>query len=306
MEYILIIIYIFSLLFTLSALKNCSTNYDCFNCTLTIGCQWSNLNNTCIPYYGKNIIPKINATKNITNYTILYQHISYIREACFPPIVPYIPTNISYNLLSEFYYGKKHVCYNDNNFSTPIEITLNKINNRYGTPNILCQYDILTGGVNPYALNIEVNKNLTDQFLLIFLNDTESVGAVINKTQILNIKRPGVITNSFIYLGYSSFDSLPFRIYLKMEKGSMLLSYLYLSMIILGVVTVFVGVIYVRCFSTKLKKNGKSNNPEEMRLNENDENILDKKNENKKGDNKLTIINEKGEEMECTGINEET
>ena len=303
MTYIFIIIFISFLSYINSISQNCSQYTDCFNCTLSLKCEWSN--NTCFPYQGENIIPEINATKNITNYTILYQHINYIRDACFEPVIPYVSNDKQYNLLSEFYCGKKQILYNTSNFSIPFEISLNKINGRYGTPNILCQYDILTGGDDSYSLNIDINENFTNNFMLIYLNDTESIGAIINKTTKFDIPRPALFTNSFIYYGYSSFDSPPFHVDIKNIKESELLSYIYLSMLILGVLVVFIGITYIRCFSTKLKEiRKKNNNPEEMRLNENDENVIDRKDEDRNQGNRLSIINEKGEEMEMTKANE--
>ena len=112
--------------------EECSSKYDCFNCTFLLDCQWKN--NTCINITEeKNITDislnnanvviwdhrKINQSNNETkmyrlfdtdNQTILFKNLKYLKNTCYEATNPFIvKENYFYDKILEKYCGKKNI-----------------------------------------------------------------------------------------------------------------------------------------------------------------------------------------------------
>ena len=295
---------IFILIFLLSLIskkilslyiEECSDKLDCFNCTITPGCQWEN--KSCI-----------NQTENEYNHTlldtdnstILYQDLKCIRNRCIENKAPYLPEeNYLYDDLSDKYCGNKLTILTEGNIKNGFRIELKNNSDIYGTPNILCEY-ILTHGRIRIDADIFINRSLSHDFLLFYSNDLKQ-SVQINYSCTLTIFGMERDSVSFFYYSNKSFETSPFIIYFQkdeiIEEDSQVLAYLFLVAIIGFVVLSIVGIIVMRKCSLFFKLNRKRNNE----FNNNDININVNMNENK-GD--LSIISEKNIEENSRNENE--
>lgn len=273
--------------------QECSDYTDCFNCTSDIYCQWKN--NTCDIYSGNNTLPKINETFQITNYTILYNHFLFIKDTCFNKSIPFVPTSeYTYNEISEYFCGERIIKIDSKALNEGFFVELNNISNIYGAKNLLCEYIVVTGA-SRYNFEVYINKSLTDDFFLLFRDDIEPRIVVVNSTRILILNNPGSKAFSFLYYGYRSFETPPFKIHYKNEilpkdNTNYILGVTLVTLIAVGITTLMIVVIYIRHKSKTLRPDIKGYNCDISMKDESEgKNKNSKKSQNKKN---LSVIEE--------------
>lgn len=275
------IIYIIILIIKIisSDSEDCSKYLNCFNCTLSLNCSWKD--KKCVNS------PEI---RNFTlfktdNKTILFNNMKYLKNICYESKTPYIiddNKNNVYNKMYENYCGKRKIVVTNDILLKGYKIQLNKVNNKYGYPNMLCEY-IFISGSNRHDLEIYINRSLSKDFLL-FYSENNNKGLVINYTKTLSLLDDFYQSAFFLYYSNKSFDTPPFIISFKEYRyvGKDILQYLFLLAIIAFVAIIVTGIIYVRKNSIFFDKNGKKYQK------------IDIKQTKKETDNeiKLSVINE--------------
>ena len=249
--------------------EECSSKYDCFNCTFLLDCQWKNntciniteeknitdisLNNADVVIWNHRIINQSsNETKmyrlfDTDNQTILFKNLKYLKNTCYEATNPFIvKENYFYDKILEKYCGKKNVIITNEMLLNGHKVQLENIDNKYGFENIICQYIIISGSYRN-DVDIYINKTLSKDFFLFYsLNYNDAI--LINYTMTLSLDSPGLRHVSFFYYANKSFDSYPFIIYIKDYKYSStnILDFLFLLLIIFFVVTIIVSITIVR------------------------------------------------------------
>ena len=233
--------------------ENCSEFNDCFNCTVIPTCRWIWSNQTCISYkpFVKNYsIPILNDSYIDNNITILSSYVNFIRKVCFLPYIPFMENNNSliYNNISMEYCGQHHITTPLNEFSYKFRIELNNMTGMYGLPNLLCEYIILSGP-GSFDANIEINAEHSQEFFLLYSEDSLYFSSHINESRSFGIYATGRKANTFVYYGLESFNSSPFTITFKqkkMRKSSQTTGYVMIGIIILAFIVIVSSIIYIR------------------------------------------------------------
>ena len=233
--------------------ENCSEFNDCFNCTVIPTCRWIWSNQTCISYrpFVKNYsIPVLNDSYVDNNITILNSYVNFIRKVCFLPYIPFMENNNSliYNNISMEYCGQHHITTPINEFSSKFRIELNNMTGIYGLPNLLCEYIILSGP-GSFDANIEINEDHSQDFFLLYSEDSRYFSSHINESRSFGIYATGRKANTFVYYGLESFNSSPFTITFKQSKeskSSQRTGYIMIGIIIFAFIIVVSSIIYIR------------------------------------------------------------
>ena len=233
--------------------ENCSEFNDCFNCTVIPTCRWIWSNQTCISYkpFVKNYsIPVLNDSYIDNNITILSSYVNFIRKVCFLPYIPFMENNNSliYNNISMTYCGQHYITTPLNEFSSKFRIELNNMTGMYGLPNLLCEYIILSGP-GSFDANIEINAEHSQEFFLLYSEDSRYFSSHINESRSFGIYSTGRKANTFVYYGLESFNSSPFTITFKqkkMRKSSQTTGYVMIGIIILIFIVIVSSIIYIR------------------------------------------------------------
>ena len=233
--------------------ENCSEFNDCFNCTVIPTCRWIWSNQTCISYrpFVKNYsIPVLNNSYVDNNITILNSYVNFIRKVCFLPYIPFMENNNSliYNNISVEYCGQHHITTPISEFSSKFRIELNNMTGMYGLPNLLCEYIILSGP-GSFDANIEINAEHSQDFFLLYSEDSRYFSAHINESRSFGIYATGRKANTFVYYGLESFNSSPFTITFKQSKeskSSQRTGYIMIGIIIFAFIIVVSSIIYIR------------------------------------------------------------
>ena len=260
--------------------KECSILSDCFNCTINPYCKWLRLNESCIPYYPfdkEYSIPVLNQSFYENDIDIINTHIDFIRKSCFLPYIPFNQNNNThiYNNLSVKYCGQHDIIAQLANYTDEFLIELNNISDIYGTPNILCEYAILSGP-NFFDVNIVINENESTNFYLLYSESSLYFFDHINETQTFTIRNTARKSNTFIYYGLQSFNSSPFRITFKVKKpesNSQAVGYILIALIIITFIIIVTSIIYIRYNSILFNKN---KNLDKNNINEEEEKIREK------------------------------
>jgi len=241
---------------------DCLSLLDCFNCTINQYCRWNWSNDSCNlyePYNENYTIPPLGELYIQNDIYILNEHINFIRKVCFLPFIPYSENNNSllYNNISVKYCGPHYITTLPEKYSKEFIIALNNLNGIYGLPNILCEYIILSGP-NWFETNIEINENETENFYLLYSENSLYFSEHINESKTFTISNTGRKANTFIYYGLKSFNSPPFKITFKVnisQKDSQKTGYVYIALIIAIFIFVVTSIIYIRLNSKLFKKN---------------------------------------------------
>ena len=276
--YLLILILILNNISSLY-LDECSDIFDCFNCTLSPGCEWTN--KTCINSTNQIINSTLFSTNNST---ILYHDIILLRNLCFNSKAPFLPEdNYNYEQISNKYCGENFITLPNNKLYKGIEIKLKNNYNSYGTPNILCEY-ILTHGKSRIDADIYINRTLSKNFLLFYSDDMQQ-NVQINYSTTLSMYELAINSVSFLYYSNQSFETAPFIIYIKEdpdvdEEESPLLTYSFLAAIILFIIISVGGIIIIRKCSIlfNLKKKEKLKDKENIVGNKGNLSVIIEKN----------------------------
>lgn len=126
--------------------EECSSKYDCFNCTFLLDCQWKNntciniteeknitnisLNNVDVSYNHRIINQSNNETKmyrlfDTDNQTILFKNLKYLKNTCYEATNPFIvKENYFYDKILEKYCGKKNVIITNEMVLNPFKVIL--------------------------------------------------------------------------------------------------------------------------------------------------------------------------------------
>lgn len=267
--------------------SSCFSFSDCFNCTLNKNCRWYWTNESCVPFehFDHNYSLPI-LSKSESNLTIINDHINFIRKACFNPHAPYIKNNksIFYNNISVKYCGPHFIATTEDNIKSDLKIEMKNIKGTFGIPNILCEYIILSGP-SSFDIRIEINKPETNNFYLLYSEDSINFTRHINSSRSLSLKMKSNYVHTFVFYTKKTFYSPPFTIsYIesKEKKKSQITGYIMLSLIIILFIIIVFGIIYIRRHS-KLFISTKTNASEEG------EKINDKKNDQMKTIEKITV-----------------
>lgn len=250
--------------------ENCSEFNDCFNCTVIPTCRWIWSNQTCIsfrPFVKNYSIPALNDSYIDNNITILDSFVNFIRKVCFLPYIPYMENNNSliYNNISMEYCGKHHITTPASEFSSKFRIELNNMTGMYGLPNLLCEYIILSGP-GSFDANIEINPEHSQEFFLLYSEDSRYFYSQINESRSFGVYSTGRRANTFVYYGLKSFNSSPFTItfkHSKASKSSQKTGYIMIGIIIFVFIVVVSSIIYIRNNSILFKSPNKISEEEE-------------------------------------------
>ena len=252
----------------------CFSFSDCFNCTKTPYCRWIWKNQSCIPYNisdnENNTIPLLDDSYINNDIYTLNEFVNYIRKVCFFPYTSYLENNNSftYNNISLKYCGQHHITTQLKNYNQEFLIQLKNISGIYGVPNILCEFVILSGPDN-FETNIEINGNETENFYLLYSEDSLNFYEHIKETKTFAISNTGRKANTFIYYGLKSLNSLPFKITYKetiSKKTSNTTGYILIALIALTFIILIVSIIYIRNNSILFKKNKNYISEEEEKI----------------------------------------
>jgi hypothetical protein len=135
----------------------------------------------------------------------------------------------------------------------------------YGLPNLLCEYIILSGP-GSFDANIEINAEHSQEFFLLYSEDSRYFNSHINESGSLGIYATGRKANTFVYYGLESFNSSPFTITFKqrkMTKTSQTTGYVMIGLIILIFIVVVTSIIIIRNNSILFKDKNEISEEEE-------------------------------------------
>lgn len=253
----------------------CPSFSDCFNCTKTPYCRWIWKNESCIPYNyyddENSTIPLLNESYINNDIYKLNDFVNFIRKVCFLPYTSYLENNnsIIYNNISLKYCGQHHITTQLNNYNKEFFIQLKNVSGIYGVPNILCEFVILSGP-NYFETNIDINGNETENFYLLYSEDSHNFYDHIKETRTFTISNTGRRANTFIYYGLKSLNSLPFKITFKetihKTKTSDTTGYVLIALIALIFIILIIAIIYIRNNSILFKKNKNFFSEEEEKI----------------------------------------
>jgi hypothetical protein len=146
------------------------------------------------------------------------------------------------------YCGQHHITTPISEFSSKFRIELNNMTGMYGLPNLLCEYIILSGP-SSFDANIEINAEHSQDFFLLYSEDSRYFSAHINESRSFGIYATGRKANTFVYYGLESFNSSPFTITFKQSKeskSSQRTGYIMIGIIIFAFIIVVSSIIYIR------------------------------------------------------------
>lgn len=269
----------------------CSNIQDCFNCTLSENCIWKN--KTCI-YSSK---PKNISLFKSNNKEKLFYNMKYLRNICYETKAPYMinDNNIIFEE-NEKYCGKRKLILTNEVLLKGFKSQLNNVDEKYGIPNILCEYLFISGGWK-HEVDVYVNRSLSKDFLLFYL-ESGTKGLEVNYSKTIVLYDTAFNPVSFLYYSNRTFDTPPFIISFKEYKyygGSEVLTYLFLLLILSFIGGIIGGIIYVRKNSIFFDKNmkkyikinvnqfKKENDDNEVKLSVINEQLSDQNNNNFKG-----------------------
>lgn len=257
----------------------CSNIQDCFNCTLSENCIWKN--KTCI-YSSK---PKNISLFKSNNKEKLFYNMKYLRNICYETKAPYMinDNNIIFEE-NEKYCGKRKLILTNEVLLKGFKSQLNNVDEKYGIPNILCEYLFISGGWK-HEVDVYVNRSLSKDFLLFYL-ESGTKGLEVNYSKTIVLYDTAFNPVSFLYYSNRTFDTPPFIISFKEYKyygGSEVLTYLFLLLILSFIGGIIGGIIYVRKNSIFFDKNMKKY----IKIN-----VNQFKRENDDNEVKLSVINE--------------
>ena len=241
--------------------QSCNKYLDCFNCTINPSCKWEKEKDLCIPFYTSNNNYSIPILYKDINILKLNEHINFIRKSCFMPFNPYIENDnyLNQNNTSLTYCGPHYIIKNGTNIKSDFKIEINNINGTYGTPNLLCEFIILTGP--SFYVNIEINKEEIGNFYLLYSKDYLNFIQHINSSISLYIDMGVNKLNTFLFFGLKSFDKSPFIIKYKeniVEKATEASGYIMVALGCVIVIILILAIIFLRkkliIFKKKEKK----------------------------------------------------
>ena len=295
----LILIYIIELFFNLFSKYVCSKIechkvYDCFNCVVNPHCKWDNNINICDNYNESSpyAIKVPNNTEDKYDEEIMSEFLLFIKNACYKSYKPYYSNynNYTYNEMSNKYCGQHLIPIDDNT-----TIKLNKIDDSYGFPNIVCEYlfEYCPGG---YDAIINIKENYINNITLFYHHDSQIESKILIKNPSSEIHLfTGINTLAFTYYSPMTFYEVPFEIKIikrKEEKTSQTMGILLLIFIIISLILIVSCIIYIRKTSKILRPDTLEYSSDEKE-NIMSTNIMLKKQESIEnpiiGDNKIVI-----------------
>jgi hypothetical protein len=173
--------------------------------------------------------------------------------------------SLIYNNISMEYCGQHHITTPLNEFDSKFRIELNNMTGMYGLPNLLCEYIILSGP-GSFDANIEINAEHSQEFFLLYSEDSRYFSSHINESSTFGIYSTGRKANTFVYYGLESFNSSPFTITFKqrkMTKTSQTTGYVMIGLIILIFIVVVTSIIIIRNNSILFKDKNEISEEEE-------------------------------------------
>lgn len=241
----------------------CNKYLDCFNCTKNLSCKWEKEKDLCIPFNTSNKNYSLAILYKDTNILNLNEHVNFIRKSCFMPFIPYIENNnyLNYNSnISLTYCGPHLIINNEISIKSDFKIEINNINGTYGTPNLLCEFIILTGP--SFYVNIEINEDEINNFYLLYSKDYLNFVQYINSSISLYIDTGINKLNTFLFYGLKSFDKSPFIIKYKenniVEKATEATGYIMIALGCVIIILLIFAIIFLRkkliIFQKKEKK----------------------------------------------------
>ena len=277
---------------------NCSSFNDCFNCSLISTCRWNSSIEKCIPYKAYNLDYSIVQFKPLitNNILSLNNYFNFLRKSCFLPTTPMIKNINSkiYNYDSVKYCGNHYIMTTDKDLDNEFKIELKKVNGKYATPNLLCEY-ILFSGPNFFDVEININQEESNNFYLLYSEDSINFTKILNSSTKLDIYMNLNKLNTFIFYSLKSFDSPPFTITYKTNfwsKTVQATGYIMLALIILIIVIIIYAIIYMRKNSTLFNKINKVQSKTERQKYKN--NINNRKSE------EITLMKKRSNETNIT------
>ena len=262
----------------------CFDILDCFNCTLSQDCIWEN--NSCI--YSS--IPKNISLFKSNNKTNLFYNMKYLRNICYETMSPYIINNNNRVFEeNEKYCGNRKIILTNEILLKGHKIQLNKVDEKYGISNILCEYIFISGGFR-HDVDIYINRSLSKDFLLFFM-ESGAKGLEVNYSKTIALYGTFLEPVSFLYYSNKTFNTPPFIINFKEYRydngDSPVLTVLFLLLILAFIGGIVGGIIYVRKNSIFFDKNMKKY----IKININQ---AKKENDDNDNDNeiKLSVVNE--------------
>ena len=246
---------------------SCDNFTDCFNCTLIPKCRWLWENESCILFepFDRNYSLKL-----LNNYTYnndikrLNNHINFIRKSCFLPTSPFIENKNSYiyNNISLKYCGPHYILNKKDTIKKDFKIEINNIKGIYGTPNLLCEFIILSSP--SFEANIVVNEEERNNFYLLYSPDSLNFTDHINTSKSLFINTDAIYLNTFIFYGLKSFKKSPFTITYKetiidMEKAVEATGFIMIGLSVIMIIIILGAIIYIRKKTNIFKKEKEKN-----------------------------------------------
>ena len=229
--------------------NSCNKYLDCFNCTNNPSCKWEKEKDSCIPFYSSNNNYSLPILSKDNNNLKLFDHVNFIRKACFMPFNPYIENNnyLNYNNISLKYCGPHYIINNGLNIRSDFKLEINNINGTYGTPNLLCEFIFLTGP--SFYVNIEINEEEINNFYLLYSKDSLNFIQYINSSTSLYIDAGVNKLNTFVFYGLKSFDKSPFAIKYKenyVEKAREATGYIMIALGCVIIIILIFAIIFLR------------------------------------------------------------
>ena len=275
-------IFIYIIIFTIKKSycdEICQDKYDCFNCTILLNCQWKDEKCSNIT---KNSTEKNNLSSDLReiktklfespNTNILFKDLKYLKNACYNSKLPFeIDESNIYDKMAEKYCGKKNIIITNEMLINGYKIHLQKVDDKYGISNIVCQYIFISGNYRN-DIDLYINRSLTGDFLLFYSNDYNKA-LILDYSSTISLSSPSAQPISFFYYSNKSFNTTPFIIYIKdfSYKNISILSILYLLLLIVFVVGIITTIIFIRYKSNFFNKN--ENKYQKLSLNKNEINI---------------------------------
>ena len=271
----------------------CYNYTDCFNCTINPKCRWNWTNEFCEkydPYDEKYKINELNKDYSMNDIDALNSFVNFIRQACFLHKNPYEENKTidTYNKISSRYCGAHYITTPLKDYKDNFRIELNNFQDKYGVPNILCEY-IIVSGPNNFKAKINIDSDHANEFYLLYSEDSLNFNNHIKENQNLEILNTGTRANTFVFYGLKSFDSSPFKISFKEEKidssSSDTVGYILIALIVIISALIISSIIIIRKKSNLFKKTKKKDNRDESESIRSD-NGLDLSEQKKIKDNK--------------------
>ena len=241
--------------------KYCSEFSDCFNCTIFPKCRWIWESRECVPFepfIEKYSIPILNKNRENNNIVTINNHIDFIRKSCFMHLRPYMDNSNNYYNFFIKYCGP-HYIVNDEDNINQFRLEIQKINGVYGTPNLICEFIILSGP--NFYVNIEIDEKEKNNFYLLYSDDSLNFKSIIDSPTKIYLQTDNKYLNTFVFYGFKSFKKSPFVIEYKedlMEKAKKALGYIMVALSCLMIIIIFTAIILIRKRAKFFRKNEKN------------------------------------------------